>query len=153
MFNHVGGLLCVKSKIRFREKCADVAYLAVSGALQLIAPKSKRKAVDVVEMPRGAVHAAPRTELVSYARTRPFECTPSYEPDKEEAQELGDSLEELSDGLREALIRASRLASIITKMLKDHFSDERLPPLLAAAIKNLQLLQQALLAGAGSPTR
>jgi hypothetical protein len=88
---------------------------------------------------------------MSYAHTRPFACTPSYDPDEEEAQELADSLEELSYGLRDALItRASRLASIITKMPKDHFRDERLPPLLAATIKNLQLLQQALLASAGS---
>ena len=143
-----------------RTKCADVAYLTVSGALQLIAPEPKRKAVDADaereeprEMSRGAIHAASRPEPMSYAYTRPFECTPSYDLDEEEAQEPGDSLEELSDGLRGALIRASRLASMITKMPKDHFRDERLPPLLAATIKNLQLLQQALLASAGSRMR
>ena len=101
-------------------------------------------------MARGAVHAASRTGLMSYAHTRPFECTPSYDPDEEEAQEPSDSLEELSDELREALVRTSRLASMITKMPKDHFRDEGLPLLLAATIKNLQLLQQALLASAGS---
>jgi hypothetical protein len=133
-----------KHKREIREKCADVAYLTVSGALKLIAPKSKRKVVEL---------AAPRTELVSQAHTRPFECTPSYDSDEEEAQELGGSLEELSDELREALIRANRLSSIISKMPKDKFRDERLPPLLAATIKNLQVLQQALLASAGSRMR
>jgi hypothetical protein len=176
-----------------RTKCADVAYLTVSGALQLIVQKSKSKSLTVEvaervhpaardgrpgrirlltrtpagdleresqakyerelerEMSPRTVRAAPRTitELASYACTRPFECTPSYDPDEEEAQKLEDkrSPEELSEDLRAALIKASRIAIIITRMPKGekgHFRNEKVLSLLAATIKNLQDLQQDL---------
>jgi Protein of unknown function (DUF3102) len=162
-------------------KSATIAHLTINAARDLIPPKEGKgpkapayaeAAPDAsvrVEGPpaevledklerdleretsRQTVPAPPCTELARYAYTRPFECTPSYDPDEEEAEEpIDDSpLEKLSGDLCAALIYASGIAhSVLLKgrgMQKgQHFRDEKLPALLAATIKNLQDLEQEL---------
>jgi Protein of unknown function (DUF3102) len=156
-----------RPEIEAAAKNATIAHLTINAALALIAPKfvtGKEPAAEALErerqaqyerelereMSRVAAYTAPCIELAHHAHTLPFECSQSYD-DEEEAKESagGKSFEALQGDLCAALAGVSRIVSDIRskrrEMPEEPYSpDEKLPRLLAATIKNLQDLEQAL---------